>query len=73
MYDAITACDFFISGAQDNKRFGTNDWQHEWDGVQESYEFGANLTSVERQGLVNVRQSKPMRRTTVHPRKVSKG
>ena len=25
VYDAVTACDFFLSGRQDNKRFGVND------------------------------------------------
>jgi hypothetical protein len=38
--DAITNCDFFINAFRDNVRFGLNDWQHDWDGSQSSYEFG---------------------------------
>jgi len=53
VYDAITACDFFICGMQDNKRFGVNDWQDEWDGQQEKYTFGKHLTGEQRADLVN--------------------
>merc|ERR1719424_2095625 len=53
VYDAVTACDFFLSGRQDNKRFGVNDWQEEWDGVQEDYKFGMNLSDEEMNMLVN--------------------
>lgn len=27
---------------EDNPRFGLNDWQAEWDGVQDEYQFGAD-------------------------------
>jgi hypothetical protein len=27
VYDAITGCDFFLSGYMDNERFGLNDFQ----------------------------------------------
>ena len=30
VYDAITNCDFFLSGYMDNKRFGLNNFQEEW-------------------------------------------
>eukprot|EP00747_Dinoflagellata_sp_TGD_P124872 gnl/TRDRNA2_/TRDRNA2_174068_c0_seq2.p1 gnl/TRDRNA2_/TRDRNA2_174068_c0~~gnl/TRDRNA2_/TRDRNA2_174068_c0_seq2.p1 ORF type:complete len:192 (+),score=43.24 gnl/TRDRNA2_/TRDRNA2_174068_c0_seq2:2-577(+) len=53
VYDSITACDFFMCGFQDNKRFGLNDWQKDWDGQQADYKFGANLTAEERSRLVN--------------------
>ena len=53
VFDAITACNFFIEGFQDNVRFGINHWQREWNGVQEKYEFGDNLTSDEKKDLVN--------------------
>jgi len=53
VYDAITACDFFMSGLTDNKRFGENDWQKKWDGVQDKYEYGDNLTQAEKDELVN--------------------
>lgn len=61
VYDAITACDYFITGMQDNKRFGLNDWQEAWDGKQEAYTFGSNLNAEERARLVNKVQDKPFR------------
>jgi len=39
VFDAITACDFFLSSRMDNPRFGLNDWQEEFDNKQESYDF----------------------------------
>jgi hypothetical protein len=53
VYDSITACNFFLSGRQDNARFGVNDWQEVWDGVQENYTFGQNLDKGDRAKLVN--------------------
>jgi len=53
VYDAITGCDFFLSGRLDNKRFGVNDWQAGWDQEQESYKFGANLSKAQQGMLVN--------------------
>lgn len=53
VFDAITCCDFFISGAKDNVRFGINNWQADWDGQQANYKFGANLNKEEIGGLVN--------------------
>jgi len=52
VFDAITCCDFFICGFRDNARFGTNNWQKKWDGVQDEYHFGANLDSKMRGMLV---------------------
>lgn len=52
VYDAITACNFFMSGVQDNPRFGLSEWQEMFNGNQESYEFGQNLTKVERSALL---------------------
>jgi len=54
VYDAITACDFFMMGVQDNERFGLQDWQVVWDGQQEEYTFAQNLTEEEKAALVNV-------------------
>ena len=34
VYDAITGCDFLISGRRDNPRFGLNDWQLDYSGKQ---------------------------------------
>jgi len=47
VYDAITACDFFISGFQENSRFGKNNWKEPWSGKNDEYTFGQEL-SVEK-------------------------
>jgi len=52
-FDAITNCDFFIRGKVDHPSFGMEDWQEKWDGVQDDYKFGDNLTPEERKQLVN--------------------
>jgi hypothetical protein len=53
VYDSITACNFFLAGRQDNARFGVNNWQEEWDGIQDKYTFGANLDAGDRAKLIN--------------------
>lgn len=53
VYDSITGCDFFISGSQDNARFGIQNWQKSWDGQQDAYVYGQNLTDAEKARLVN--------------------
>jgi len=53
VYDAISACNFFMEGYMDNERFGLNDWREDWDGVQDKYNYGDNLTDEEKQELVN--------------------
>jgi hypothetical protein len=53
VYDAITCCNFFITGLQDNPLFGLNSWQKGWDGKQASYTFGANLDATNVAKLVN--------------------
>jgi len=53
VFDAITNCDFFVNSFRDNARFGKNDWQHAWDGVQDKYTYGANLTEEQKKALVN--------------------
>ena len=53
VYDAITNCDSFMSGFLDNKNFGLNDWQKDWDGEQDEYNFGDNLSLEEKEDLVN--------------------
>lgn len=53
VYDAITCCDFFVGALTDNKRFGINDWQDAWDGVQDDYKYGQNLSKADREALVN--------------------
>lgn len=51
VWDAITGCDFYINAYKDNPRFGINDWQGEWDGVQDEYSFGANLIESDKTKL----------------------
>jgi len=53
VFDAITACNFFMEGLKDNERFGLNNWQDQWDGVQEEYTYGDNLTQKEKEQLIN--------------------
>ena len=53
VFDAITASNFFMAGFLDDVRFGLNDWQHEWDQVQDEYKFGDNLREFEKKKLVN--------------------
>ncbi len=53
VFDAITCADFFMSSKKDNPRFGLNNWQNEWDGEQEKYNFGDNLDEAEKKDLIN--------------------
>jgi len=53
VWDAITNADFFISARKDNPRFGLNDWQSEWDGEADAYEWGQNLTAEQRKATQN--------------------
>ena len=53
VFDAITVCDFFMESLQDNIRFGKQDWQLQWDGKQEIYKFGEELTKEQKQELIN--------------------
>ena len=52
VFDAITNANYFISGFQDNKNFG-EDFQDEWDGIQDDYKFGDNLDEQDLENLVN--------------------
>ena len=53
VFDAITVCNFFMESLQDNARFGKQDWQLEWDGSQEKYDFGKELTEQQRKDLIS--------------------
>jgi len=53
VYDAITCCNFFVAGRQDNCIFGLNSWQEKWDGVQDQYVFGQNLDAEEMAKIFN--------------------
>eukprot|EP00746_Dinoflagellata_sp_MGD_P015692 gnl/MRDRNA2_/MRDRNA2_134978_c0_seq1.p1 gnl/MRDRNA2_/MRDRNA2_134978_c0~~gnl/MRDRNA2_/MRDRNA2_134978_c0_seq1.p1 ORF type:complete len:370 (-),score=70.02 gnl/MRDRNA2_/MRDRNA2_134978_c0_seq1:40-1149(-) len=56
VYDAITAADMFMSGMQDNERFGRNDWQEPWDGEQADYKYGEEVPEDQRDMIVNRRK-----------------
>ena len=51
--DAITTCNSFVALMRDNPRFGLDHWHVSWDGKQEEYRFGQNLTSDMKELLVN--------------------
>jgi len=53
VFDAITGCNFFIAGRQDNERFGIQNWQQGWDGKQDEYKYGQNLDQGDKDKLVN--------------------
>merc|ERR1740117_754826 len=53
VWDCITCADFYVSAFQDNPRFGVNDWQEHWDGVQEEYSLGQNLIERDQEMLIN--------------------
>lgn len=53
VFDAITNCDFFITSFKDNERFGKNDWMEDWDGEQDEYKFGQDLTDEQKSQLVS--------------------
>jgi len=51
VFDSITTSNAFIASMQDNPRFGKNDWQDKWDGEQEKYKLGYNLSYEDQQKL----------------------
>jgi len=53
VFDAITCTDFFVSAYKDNPRFGLNKWQCPWDGENEEYELGQNLSADQAGNLIN--------------------
>jgi len=59
VFDAITSCNMFIAGCQDNPLFGLNSWQKSWDGKQADYTYGQNLDAGDRAKLVNKVQEMP--------------
>jgi len=56
VWDAVTNCDYFIDGFRDNERFGANDWQNQFDGKQEKYVFGEELSAEKRRELKYVKK-----------------
>ena len=61
VYDAITACNFFMSGVQDNPRFGLNGFQKVFDGTENTYRFGANLNKRQRSMLKTKTKTQQLR------------
>jgi len=53
VWDAITSCNAFIAGVQDNPRFGLQGWQEQWDGEQDEYTLGQNLNAGDQAKLQN--------------------
>ena len=53
VWDVISACNYVIAGYLREPRYGTQDWQAMWDGEQEAYSFGQNVSPDEQQYLVN--------------------
>ena len=51
VFDSITTSNAFITSMQDNPRFGKNDWQEKWDGEQDKYKLGYNLSYEDQQNL----------------------
>ena len=51
VFDSITTSNAFITSMQDNPRFGKNDWQEKWDGEQDKYKLGYNLSYEDQQKL----------------------
>ena len=48
VFDSITTSNAFIASMQDNPLFGANDWQEKWDGVQDDYKLGDNLSAEDK-------------------------
>lgn len=53
VFDAITNCDFVMKSFLDNQRFGLNGWDEKWDGKQENYRLGQNLTEEQKEQCLN--------------------
>ena len=51
VFDSITTSNAFIASMQDNPRFGANDWQKNWDGKQDDYKLGDNLSAEDKAKL----------------------
>jgi hypothetical protein len=58
VYDAITCANMFMAGFHDNPRFGIQEWQDVWDGTQEEYVYGMNLSLRDSMKLANDRDEK---------------
>ena len=52
VFDSITASNACVASMVDNPLFGKKGWQEKWDGAQEDYEFGDNLSQKEQQRVL---------------------
>eukprot|EP00964_Phaeocystis_antarctica_P156880 scaffold126804_cov60-Phaeocystis_antarctica.AAC.1 len=52
VFDSITASNACVASMVDNPLFGKDGWQEKWDGAQEDYEFGDNLSKKEQQRVL---------------------
>ena len=53
IYDSITNCNSFMMGFMDDKNFGLNNWQEEYEETENNYKFGDNLSIEEKTQLIN--------------------
>jgi len=51
VFDSITTSNAFIASMQDNPLFGANNWQEDWDGEQDDYKLGQNLSAEDKAKL----------------------
>lgn len=55
VYDAITGCNFFTSGFQEEQLFGKTNWKQKWSGhPKELYQIGQELEVNKRRKLVSI-------------------
>ena len=52
VFDSITASNACVASMVDNPLFGKKGWQEKWDGAQEDYTFGDNLSKKEQQRVL---------------------
>lgn len=51
VYDAVTCCNFFTSGFQENHNFGKNNWKETWSVKNNEYQFGQELSPEKKKKL----------------------
>jgi Asp/Glu/hydantoin racemase len=53
VWDSITSCDMFMSGFQDNSRFGRPEFRKAVTNRKDGYTYGCNLTPAQKAKLIN--------------------
>jgi len=51
--DVISACNYVVSAYLNEPRYGIQNWQADWDGVQDEYNYGDNVKASNKIYLVN--------------------